>query len=87
MQTHMFLRIGNKNWNIIEKYFRMDCLCSLSAKNNLLNVLCWFKLKAYFLLESSFITFRPLIRSLAVLFGTFTVENTNVSSANNLVLH
>ena len=50
-------------------------------------MLCWFKLKAYFLLESSFITFRPLIRSLAVLLGTFTVENSNVSSANNLVLH
>ena len=31
----MFLGIGFTNWNIIEKYFRMNFLSSLSAKNDL----------------------------------------------------
>ena len=34
MQAQMFLRIGFTNWNVIEKYFRINFLSSLSAKND-----------------------------------------------------
>ena len=33
MQAQMFLRIGFTNWRIIEKYFIISFLSSLSAKN------------------------------------------------------
>ena len=54
----MFLRIGFINWNIIEKYFRMNFLNSLFAKNDLLSLLCRVKVEAHFSLESPFIFFR-----------------------------
>ena len=83
----MFLRIGFTNWNINERFFRMNFLSSLSAKNNLLRLLCWTRVEAHFPLESPFISFRSLFRLLAVLPGILTVENRDVSSANNLGLH
>ena len=53
----MFLGIGLTNWNIIEKYFRMNFLISLSAKNDLFNLLRRVTVEANFLLESPFIYF------------------------------
>ena len=68
----MFLGIGFTNWNIIEKYFRMNFLSTLSAKNDLLSLLC---------------RVRSLFRLLAVLSGTLTVEIRDETTANNLGLH
>ena len=84
----MFLNIGFCNWNIIEKYFRMNFLCSLSTKNDLLSLLFRVSVEAHFSLEGPFfISFRSLFRLLAVLLGTLTVDDRDVSSANNLRLH
>ena len=84
----MFLGISFTNWNLIGKYFRMNFLSILPAKNHLLSLLCRARDEAHFLLESHlFISFRLLLRSLGVLSGSLTVENGDVSSANNLVLH
>ena len=82
------LRIGFTNWHIIEKYFRIDFLSSLSAKNNLLSLFCRVIVEVHFPLERPFIfSFRSLFRLLTVLSGTLTVENRGVLSANNLGLH
>ena len=67
--------------------FSMNFLSSLSAKNDFLNLLCRVRIEAHFPLEGSFISFRSLFRLLAVLTATLTVENRDVSSANNLGLH
>ena len=53
----MFLRIGFTNWNIIEKYFRINFLNSLSAKNDVLSLFCGVRFEAYFPLEIPFIYF------------------------------
>ena len=76
-------------WNIIEKYFRMNFLSILSAKNHdLLSLFCIVMAETQFPHESYlFISFRLLLRLLAILSGTLTVENRDVSSANNLGLH
>ena len=76
MQAHILLRIGFTNWNITEKYFRMNFLSRLSAKNDLLNLRCWVRVKAYSPGESPFITSRSL-----------TVDNRDASSGNNFGLH
>ena len=80
----MFLRIGFTNWNIIEKYFWMNFLSSLSAKNDPLSLLCMLRVEAgkpiYFLGYH----YRLLV---GFLFGTLTVENRDLSSAYNLGLH
>ena len=77
----MFLRIGFTNWNIIEKYFWMNFLSSLSAKNDPLSLLCMLRVEAgkpiYFLGYHD----RLLV---GFLFGTLTVENRDLSSAYNL---
>ena len=66
----------------------MNFLSSLSAKNDLLSLLCRVRVEAHFPLESPFvISFRSLLRLLAVLSDTLTVENKDVSSANNLGMH
>ena len=84
----MFLRICFINWNIIEKHLKMNFLSSLSAKNDLLNLLCRVMVEAHFPLKPHFfIFFRLLFRLSTVLSGTWTVENRDVSSANNLGLH
>ena len=67
----MFLGIGFTNWNIIENYFRTNFLSTLSAKNDLLRLLC---------------RVRSLFRLLAVLSGTLTVEIRDDTTANNLGL-
>ena len=90
MQAQMFLRIGFTNWNVIEKYFRINFLSSLSAKNDLLNLLDRVRVEAHFPLERpfvSFMSFRSLLRSVAVLSGSLAVENRDMSPANNLELH
>ena len=46
MQAHILSRIGFTNWNITEKYFRTNFLSRLSAKNDLLNLRCWVRVKA-----------------------------------------
>ena len=68
----MFLGIDFTNWNVMENYFRMNFLSILSAKNDLLSLLC---------------RVRSLFKLLAVLSGTLTVDIRDVSSANNLGLH
>ena len=68
MQAQIFLGIGFTNWNVIEKYFRMNFLSSLSAKNDLMSLLCRVRVEL-------FISSRSLLRLLAVLSGTLTVEN------------
>ena len=50
----MFLRIGFTYWNIIENYFRMNFLSSLSTKDDLLSLLCRVMAEADFSLESLF---------------------------------
>ena len=45
------------NWNVIEKYFRMNFLSSRSAKNDLLSLLCRVRFEAHCPLESPFIYF------------------------------
>ena len=56
----MFLGIGFNNWNVIEKYFRMNFLISLSAKSDLLSLLCRVRVEAHFPLENLFISLRSL---------------------------
>ena len=51
------LKIGFTNWNITEKYFWMNFLSSISAKNNLLSLYCRVRVEAHFPLESPFIYF------------------------------
>ena len=53
----MFMRIGFANWNIVEKYFRMNFLSSPSAKGDLVSLLCRAKVEAHFPMESLFIYF------------------------------
>ena len=57
MQAQLFFRIGLTNWNIIEKYFRINFLSSLSAKYDLLSLLCRVRVEARFPLENPFIYF------------------------------
>ena len=57
MQVQVFMRIGFANWNITEKYFRMNFLSSPSAKGDLVSLLCRAKVEAHFPMESSFIYF------------------------------
>ena len=66
-------------WNIIEKCFRMNFLSILSAKNHdLLSLFCIVMAETQFPHESYlFISFRLLLRLLAILSGTLTVENFN----------
>ena len=45
MQAHMFPRIGFTNGNIIEKYFRIHFLSSLSAKNDHLSFFYWIRVE------------------------------------------
>lgn len=85
-QSQMFLRISFHNWNIVQQYYRMNCLCGLSTKNKLLSLLCWVRVEANFSLEWPFISSRSLFRLVAALPG-LAVENSNVSSATNLYLH
>ena len=54
MQAQMFLRIGFTDWNNIKKYFRMNFLGSLSAKNYFLSLLGRVRIKAHFPLGSPF---------------------------------
>ena len=84
----MFLRISFSNWNIIEKYFRMNFLGSLFAKNDFLSLLCSSGVKLIFYWrEHLFISFVFLFNLSAAISGSLTVENRNVSSANNLGIH
>ena len=72
MQTQMFLGIGFTNWNVIEKCFKMNFLTSLSAKNDLLSLLCRVRFEAHFPLESPFIFFlQVVIMVISCSFGVF----------------
>ena len=74
MQTQMFLGVGFTNRNVIEKYFRMNFLSSISAKTDLLSLLCKVRVEADFPLKAHlFISFRSLLRLLAALSGSLTV--------------
>ena len=87
MQVQIFLRISFTNRNIIEKYFRLNSLGSLSAKNDLLILLCRVGVEAHFPLKvTSIYLFRSLFRFFAVLSVILTVENKEALSANNLGL-
>ena len=57
MQAQMFLRTDFTNGNITEKYFSMNFLSSLFAKNDFLSLLCRVRVEAHFPLESPFIYF------------------------------
>ena len=88
MQAQMFLGIGVTNWNVMEKYFRMNFFSSLSGKNNLLSLFCRVRLKLIFHWKAHLsISFRSLLGLLAVLSGSWTVEHSHVPSANNFGLH
>ena len=57
MQAQTFLGIGLTTWNIIEKYFMMNFLSSLFAKNDFLSLLCSVRAEVYFPLERPFTCF------------------------------
>ena len=74
----MLLRINFINWSIIEKYFRMNFRSSSSAKNDLCNLLSKVRFESLFIYF-----FRLLLRLLAVLSGTLTIGNRDMSSTDN----
>ena len=65
----------------------MSFLSSIFTKNGFLGLLCRVSAEVHFPLESLFIiSFRSLFKLLAVILRTLTVENMDVSPANNLGL-
>ena len=61
----------------------MNFLSSLSAENDLLSLLCWVRVDVHF---QPFLSFSLLFSLLAAPSDILTVENRDVSSANNLGL-
>ena len=68
MQAQTFLGIGLTTWNIIEKYFMMNFLSSLFAKNDFLSLLVVSELKIIFHWKDHLLaSFSSLFRLLAIL--------------------
>ena len=80
----MVLGISFTTWYVIEKCFGINFLLKMVSRACFVGS----ELKLIFHWKAQlFISFRLLLRLLAVLSGSLTVGNRNVSSANNLRLH